>query len=86
MGYVNERLSYYVDKLLEVGKPAPVCSSEQCVLEWVIGNTQVAQSIYDSALDAELDADDMLKVEELYKHTLQSILATGLSALGVLEV
>jgi hypothetical protein len=49
-------------------------------------HTQVAQSIYDSALDAKLETEELGKVEDLYRHVLQSICEQGLRALGVLEV
>ena len=84
---MDERLAFYIDKLLEVTKtPEPVCADETCVLEWVMHNTQVTQSIYDSALDASLEANDLKAVEEMYRHTLQVILEAGLKCLGVLEV
>ena len=83
---MDEALAFFIDSLLEIGKPSPTCADETCVLEWVMLNTQKAQSIYDSASDAHLSAEDKQKVEELYQHSLQLILEQGLKSLGVLEV
>jgi len=83
---VDETLVFFVEKLLNVGKPAPACAAEDCVIRWVIDQTQVVQSIYDSAIDAGLSAEDFAKVEELYKHVLQEIYEAGMKSLGALEV
>ncbi len=84
---MDEALAFFVEKLLNVGKPAPACAAEDCVIRWVIDQTQVVQSIYDSALDADgLSKEDFEKVEELYKHVLQEIYDAGMKSLGALEV
>lgn len=83
---MDETLVFFVEKLLNVGKPAPACAAEDCVIRWVIDQTQVVQSIYDSAIDAGLSAEDFAKVEELYKHVLQEIYEAGMKSLGALEV
>lgn len=85
-GSVDETLAFFIEKLLEAGKPAPSCADEACVIGWVQLHTQVVQSVYDSALSAGLSDEDMKKVEDLYRHVLQEIQETGLSSLGVLEV
>ena len=66
--------------------PPNVCSSEECVLQWVIHETQVAQSYYDTAQDMKLSTEDFDEVEDLYKYKLGEILNVALSSLGVLEI
>lgn len=87
---MNETLAFFIDQLLSIGKPAPTCADEVCVLEWVQYQSQLAQRTYDTAVAAveegSLSPEDFGKVEELYKHTLQEITDQGLSSLGVLEV
>lgn len=87
---VSGTLAFFIDKLLDIGKPAPACSDEACVVDWVIDQTQQMQMLYDSAIDAHtngtLTDEELKKVEELYKHAGSEIKAGGLSGLGVLEV
>ena len=83
---IDETLVFYIDKLLGIGKPVPSCADERCVIEWIVENTRITQSIYDGALNAGMTDENLHKVEELYKHTLTEIINQGMSSLGVLEV
>jgi arsenate reductase-like glutaredoxin family protein len=82
---VDKTLGSFIEELLVIGKPAPSCDKEQCVLEWVQSNTLLTQSIYDRASE-NLSEEDLAKVEELCKHTLEKIIGQGMASLGVLEV
>jgi len=83
---VDKTLGSFIEELLGIGKPVPSCANERCVLEWVQSNTLLTQSIYDRASDSGLSEEDLAKVEELCKHTLEKIINQGLASLGVLEV
>lgn len=77
----------FLEQLTQTVTSAPeTCTSEECILQWVIHETQVIQSIYDSAIDAGLAPEEVTQIEELYRHKLQSVLEIGLATLGASEL
>lgn len=76
----------YLSQLEETVSSVPeTCTSEECILQWLIHEVQVIQSIYDAAT-AELPAPEAIEVEQLYQHKLQMALEIALATLGVREI
>jgi len=75
----------FISQLSHTAESAPEsCTSEECILQWLMSETQNIQMIYDLAVAEGFGYGD--EVEELYRHKLQEVLEIALAALGAREL